>query len=53
MKNNCRFCSTKLIEVISFGKMPIANAFLTKTEIENEFFLNLHLCTVLIVFYFN
>ena len=41
MKNNCRFCSTKLIEVISFGKMPIANAFLTKTEIENEFFFEL------------
>tara|TARA_B100001057_G_C22804626_1_gene932855 strand:+ start:401 stop:1627 length:1227 start_codon:yes stop_codon:yes gene_type:complete len=41
MTIDCKFCSTKLNEVISFGKMPIANAFLEKKEIENEFFFEL------------
>ncbi len=41
MTLNCKFCSTKLNEVISFGKMPIANAFLEKKDIKEEFFFEL------------
>lgn len=41
MTRNCRFCSNELKEVISFGKMPIANAFLLQNEFKNEYFFEL------------
>ena len=41
MTKDCRFCSSKLEEVISFGKMPIANAFLDKKDIDSEYFFEL------------
>ena len=39
--NNCRFCSHPLTEIVSFGQMPIANAFLDKKHIENEYLFEL------------
>ena len=30
--NNCRFCESDIVEVVNFGKMPIANAFLKKED---------------------
>ena len=41
MSNLCRFCSNKTTEIVSFGNMPIANAFLTKEEIDREYFFEL------------
>jgi len=41
MSHNCRFCLSSLNEVISFGKMPIANAFIEEKDIKNEFFFEL------------
>lgn len=38
---NCKFCNSNLISVINFGKMPIANAFLEKSDFKNEYFFNL------------
>src|SRR3989344_2888473 len=35
----CRICNTNsLTQFISFGEMPVANAFLKKQEVENPFF---------------
>ena len=42
--NNCRFCESDIVEVINFGKMPIANAFLKKEDIKNETFFELATC---------
>ena len=39
--DNCRFCKTAIVEIINFGKMPIANAFLIKEDIKNEYFFEL------------
>ena len=39
--NNCRFCDQDIKSVISFGKMPIANGFIDKKELDNEYFFNL------------
>ena len=33
---NCKFCNSNLISVINFGKMPIANAFLEKSDFKNQ-----------------
>lgn len=38
---NCRSCNHKLEKFMSFGKMPIANAFLKAGEIEKEYFFEL------------
>jgi len=38
---NCRFCNDELNQFMSFGKMPIANAFITEQEIESEYFFEL------------
>ena len=37
----CRNCSTELNEFMTFGKMPIANAFLEKNEVSEEYFFEL------------
>ncbi len=38
---NCRICNYRATEIISFGKMPIANNFLEKQNFEKEYFFNL------------
>lgn len=38
----CRICDHEVSPFMSFGKMPIANAFLTENDIENEHFFNLN-----------
>ena len=38
---NCRFCDNELNQFMTFGKMPIANAFITAQEIESEYFFEL------------
>ncbi len=38
---NCRFCNERLNQFMTFGDMPIANAFLTKEEIEGEYYFEL------------
>lgn len=37
----CRVCSTPIEKFMTFGKMPIANGFLTKDQIKNEYFFEL------------
>ena len=39
--NSCRFCNEGLYQFMSFGEMPIANAFLTKEQIDSEYFFEL------------
>ena len=36
--NNCRICQNPINAFMSFGKMPIANGFLTPEEFETEYF---------------
>jgi len=39
LRKKCRICNRdELAQFISFGEMPVANAFLKKQEIENPFF---------------
>ena len=38
---NCLICKTKFQEFIDFGKMPIANAFASKEDLENEYFFSM------------
>ncbi len=37
----CRVCQNKINTFMSFGKMPIANAFLNKEDFEKEYFFDL------------
>ena len=37
----CKITNSKIKDVISFGKMPLANGFLGKKDFKNEFFFNL------------
>ena len=37
----CKFSGIKITPFMSFGKMPMANAFLNKDQFKNEFFYNL------------
>ena len=37
----CRLCSGEIEPVIDFGKMPIANGFIDKKDLNNEYFFNL------------
>ena len=37
----CRICSSSITLFMSFGKMPIANGFLTEDQIESEYFFEL------------
>ncbi len=38
---NCRNCNYNLFEFMTFGKMPIANAFVEKNEFKKEYFFEL------------
>ena len=38
---NCKITNSQINSFMSFGKMPIANAFLKKENFENEFFFDL------------
>jgi methylation protein EvaC len=38
---NCRICANPIEAFMTFGKMPIANGFLTKDQIPNEYFFEL------------
>jgi methylation protein EvaC len=38
---HCRVCSAKIAPFMSFGRMPIANGFLRRDEIANEYFFEL------------
>lgn len=38
---NCLICKSVVKEFISFGKMPIANGFLSKDQFKKEYFFNL------------
>ncbi len=44
MSEICRICQFKLNEIIHFGKMPLANAFLTQEQFDHEYFFDLILC---------
>ena len=37
----CKISGSKIITFMSFGKMPMANAFLEKKDFKKEFFYNL------------
>jgi len=37
----CKITNKKIDKIFSFGKMPVANGFLKKEEISNEFFFDL------------
>ena len=39
--NKCRLCSGEIVPVIDFGKMPIANGFIDKKDLDKEYFFNL------------
>ena len=39
--NYCKITGNKALDVINFGKMPIANGFLKKKNFKDEFFFNL------------
>lgn len=39
--SSCRVCNSKIEPFMSFGKMPIANGFLTPEQIPNEYFFEL------------
>lgn len=41
MSNACRVCSSETKFVISYGKMPLANAFLTPEQFDKEYFFEL------------
>lgn len=38
---NCRICGSKIEAFMSFGKMPIANGFITSDQIKDEYFFEL------------
>lgn len=41
MVNTCRVCSAETKPVISYGKMPLANAFLKPEQFDSEYFFEL------------
>jgi len=41
MPHKCRVCSAEAMPVISYGKMPLANAFLTPDQYTKEYFFEL------------
>lgn len=41
MVNKCRVCSSETKPVISYGKMPLANAFLKPEQFDSEYFFEL------------
>src|SRR4051812_22984781 len=40
-RSSCRICAAPIEPFMSFGKMPIANGFLTQSEIAREYFFEL------------
>ena len=38
---NCRICQNTVHSFMSFGKMPIANGFLTPDQFKDEYFFEL------------
>lgn len=38
---SCRVCGSSISAFMSFGKMPIANGFLTEAQIPDEYFYEL------------
>lgn len=40
-RNKCLICESSVKEIIDFGKMPIANGFLTPDNFKREYFFNL------------
>ncbi len=41
MVDSCRICNAKIAAFMTFGKMPIANGFLTPEELAGEYFFEL------------
>ena len=41
---NCKITNSKLDPFMSFGKMPLANGFITKDQFDNEFFFEMNVC---------
>ncbi len=41
MTDQCRVCSTQMVPVISYGDMPLANAFLKPEQYDKEYFFEL------------
>ncbi|MHB8130632.1 MAG: methyltransferase domain-containing protein [Mobilitalea sp.] len=39
--SSCRVCNSKIVPFVSFGKMPIANGFLTADQFADEYFFEL------------
>ena len=39
--NNCRVCDKKIDPFMDFGKMPIANGFLTSSQFKDEYFFDM------------
>ena len=39
--NNCRVCNNHIEPFMDFGKMPIANGFLTSEQFKNEYFFDM------------
>ncbi len=42
---NCLACKTPIEPFMSFGRMPIANGFLPRTEFDSEYFFELRSAT--------
>ncbi len=40
---SCHLCNSDIEEIMSFGKMPIANGFLSAAEFESEYFFDLEI----------
>ena len=38
LTSKCKICNTNLNSFMSFGKMPIANGFISKKDFVNEYF---------------
>ena len=41
MVKKCLICSNEFSPFVDFGKMPIANAFANKKDLENEYFFSM------------
>ena len=41
--NNCRVCLKKIEAFMSFGSMPIANSFIEKSQIKNQYFYDMEI----------
>ena len=41
--SHCKITKKKLKKILSFGKMPIANAFIDKNDFNNEFFFEMEI----------